>query len=686
MADARTCAAGTYWNGTTCVTCEPGHFCPGFTDVPSPPPGHGTEECPAGTYADSPGATTCTPCTNGGAGANYGSNTGLTSSECPFTCNEGYTDIGNTCVKNIIITLDKLGGSGALATTAPSVINANPGTANATLTCNGTSCILPSGAALSRANSNSGGSASYGAWCTQPLGGGTCYTMAFEADPRTVEIAADTTLYFWWNCSAGYYAESDSICAEVESGYYSPGNNNDRYQCPDGMGTYINQAFGDDAGYKPTTTANAYSDCMNLIQISETGCNGAVREYSTTPFDATQATCNNFTCTFPIGMDYDTVIDADYNQFTVNPGYFVNMDKDTWNLPNMDTLCPPVGEDYRGTGQGVVVDGSNDTNFGYYRFPCPAGYKSAGFGTGADDLSDCKKVENLPDLNGMCASGTRTSVPPEYVNTDGSVISPNGWWAWIYNQIRNNSWDQKFTAAPDGYYVNDFRPYPDYDDVISYQNAVAVPGAWVADPLTGATPIGEVCVGCPSYIDKNGDTKYGTLDTGSGGLGGCYKTESDVDIPNGTGDEKCWWNPITSSYSRDCEITAKTCNAGYYHIIGPSCSEVDNGYYSNDDDMAQTQCPAGYSGSDDGADADSVLHSDISDCYKNCMTTVANSASVVPDVSKVPMKSPKNSSLPCSGPAPLPGSRPRQHRRAMTEASGSSDCQGCPETTVCPTR
>lgn len=48
---------GTYSNGTHCVLCEVGHYCPSSSNKPQP--------CAAGTYADIPGRITCTKCQAG---------------------------------------------------------------------------------------------------------------------------------------------------------------------------------------------------------------------------------------------------------------------------------------------------------------------------------------------------------------------------------------------------------------------------------------------------------------------------------------------------------------------------------------------------------------------------------------------------------------------------------------------
>ena len=53
--------------------------------------------CPTATY--SPGGNrVCSPCSNGGPGAEYSSSSGLTSNTCDFTCNAGYFLQSSTCV------------------------------------------------------------------------------------------------------------------------------------------------------------------------------------------------------------------------------------------------------------------------------------------------------------------------------------------------------------------------------------------------------------------------------------------------------------------------------------------------------------------------------------------------------------------------------------------------------------
>lgn len=56
------CAAGKYWNGSSCVTCLRGYYCAGFTNVAEPVDGQGLTECPPDYTDGDPGASNKSQC------------------------------------------------------------------------------------------------------------------------------------------------------------------------------------------------------------------------------------------------------------------------------------------------------------------------------------------------------------------------------------------------------------------------------------------------------------------------------------------------------------------------------------------------------------------------------------------------------------------------------------------------
>ena len=48
---------GTYSNGSQCIPCDLGHYCPSPANAPQP--------CPEGSYSDETGAVTCKACDAG---------------------------------------------------------------------------------------------------------------------------------------------------------------------------------------------------------------------------------------------------------------------------------------------------------------------------------------------------------------------------------------------------------------------------------------------------------------------------------------------------------------------------------------------------------------------------------------------------------------------------------------------
>lgn len=82
---------GTYSNGSHCIPCDLGHYCPSPANAPQP--------CPAGTYSNETGAVTCKACDAG--------HSCLNPSNTPVACPAGQYSISGqsscaVCIPNVM--------------------------------------------------------------------------------------------------------------------------------------------------------------------------------------------------------------------------------------------------------------------------------------------------------------------------------------------------------------------------------------------------------------------------------------------------------------------------------------------------------------------------------------------------------------------------------------------------------
>ncbi|MDE5615495.1 MAG: InlB B-repeat-containing protein [Alphaproteobacteria bacterium] len=104
----------------------------------------------------------------------------------------------------------------------------------------------------------------------------------------------------------------------------------------------------------------------------------------------------------------------------------------------------------------------------------------------------------------------------------------------------------------------------------------------------------------------------------------CFKEDLPTYVAtHGTGTQKCYFDAEKLAYSAECTdkfITA--CEAGYWQAnkspvqTAPDCVEVDNGYYSAENDTERTACPAG------GTTAEKTAAT-VQRCYKSGMDYTA---------------------------------------------------------------
>ncbi len=92
------------------------------------------------------------------------------------------------------------------------------------------------------------------------------------------------------------------------------------------------------------------------------------------------------------------------------------------------------------------------------------------------------------------------------------------------------------------------------------------------------------------------------------------------ELANGDGTWVCQYSGTsTQGEYANCNVVVNSCDAGYYNQSGTAtCTTPDSGYYSPEDDLVQTKCPA-KTNYTIGTD---VLRDAIEDCYVVCSTYV----------------------------------------------------------------
>ncbi len=168
--------------------------------------------------------------------------------------------------------------------------------------------------------------------------------------------------------------------------------------------------------------------------------------------------------------------------------------------------------------------------------------------------------------------------------------------------------------------------------------ALKSPGVDPSCMFTDACPEGSYCTGGVKYecpADPNG--LIPTSEPDSEQVTECYVVNTNINFAHGSARSQCYWNPSTRNYTAGCIITALSCDAGYYYNDEnrTGCSVATDGYYSGAGTIYQTQCPAGYSGSDDGNDPGATQRDTVNDCYAECAKDVNNALSVTPAAPKV---------------------------------------------------
>ena len=267
-----------------CKACSAGYYCPGnLIEEPCGPGTYsqagatecspvsagcfGTEAketencpdvCPAGTFSTG-GAVSCTDCTNKPANSEYTEEFGITSNDCPWTCNPGFfgsSEKGDLVCRECESGYYCPGGpaqhpcSNELPENAQysgvATENNCPWECKANYYKDGTTCMACNPGYTSPAGSTDRGQ------CTQECSV-LCSGNDTDACPENADCVYDTQVSFsgiqaqgsacnaetrvcplkTWTCKQGYYL-SDGKCVECTDGYFCPQNDNERHECPAG--------------------------------------------------------------------------------------------------------------------------------------------------------------------------------------------------------------------------------------------------------------------------------------------------------------------------------------------------------------------------------------------------------------------------------------------------------------------
>ena len=167
-------------------------------------------------------------CTNKPSNSVYTGNS-YSSNNCSWACNSGYTERGNSCVRNATACTNKPANS-TYTDNGMSTNNSCYWACNSGYTESGNSCVQNKcGTDYYRPSSSSS--------CTAV---GTGYYSSSNSDSRSsctnrLSNSAYTSdgngrNNCGWACDTDYYKNGNS-CAVVGTGYYSPNRNNSRYSC-----------------------------------------------------------------------------------------------------------------------------------------------------------------------------------------------------------------------------------------------------------------------------------------------------------------------------------------------------------------------------------------------------------------------------------------------------------------------
>ncbi len=409
-------------------------------------------------------------------------------------------------------------------------------------------------------------SCQYGVICDLPSEGLTRYGFTFTGWGDSAGCTGGT-FQMTFTESKTIYACWSQQTTQCQAGKYY--NGTDHVECPSGK-------------YCPGT---------GFANVGQEGCSSTCpMGFDGSDLGATEATACYTTCEAKVITGGTTT--------AVNPKSYYN--GSSYPACTYNATC--------NAGYEVQSNGTAQANCS----KCGAGYSCVG---GTTAKVECPAGSFCPDGIAQACPVDGTSAAGASANTECFKTCPptldidNGRGVTTGNQYYNGSNYPActFTAECDENYVPKDSPSES-------------PSCVWGD--SGNCPAGFYCpegaeepVACPDG---------GTTDGGAKEVTQCYKNiDSYPEFENGVANAKC--NYSGSDYT-NCVITSVvSCKAGYWYDEANEfgCSDVSNGFYSPESSTEQTECPAGYAGSNANA-------ASFTDCYKTCELSVSNSVSVTP--------------------------------------------------------
>ncbi|MDR1338054.1 MAG: hypothetical protein LBJ73_03430 [Rickettsiales bacterium] len=578
-----TCVAGEYLPAgeTSCDTCKAGHFCPGGTPYNySATQNQGMTECVKGSHSGD-GASACTPCAGGVT--TPGTATKSTNG-CSVNC-------GN------ITGLDAWKQPGWSSNNTVSDL------------CKLDYCLTG-----------------------RYKSGETCPECSNKPTAATYTGTADSNACPWsLTCSAGKYFvhntdEKLRACSsECVDGKYCEGVTAYRSSTTN-LGLSDCPANYDDGGTKLTkqadckwqTTAGTY--VKNARATTATPCDAgyacpsALISYGETG-EITQCTNNTYStgsaemCTGCLtGYSISGTTAADHNELA---DCKKECDSGTYLATKNDPSCTDVGNGYWAAKTSNISQGTTSA-----RTPCDADdarNRIIGSDSGRGSRASCYSV---------CPT------PKDLLNKILEVVGT------------------ATTVNLKEYFIEATSEYPVCTYTASCLSTYSAYGQNTENPqclFSTECPPNHYCSPDPIPCPSDGKNA-GKNNAGDTSIYDCYVTTKYSNYPNGEGESTCYYTSGADGsalYNTSCQITPKSCEAGYYHLNGNACSPVEDGFFSPAGNINQNQCPKlnnntiPASGSDDGSDSGITERDSATDCYYSCAINVAHSTSVTAAQNKV---------------------------------------------------
>lgn len=600
---ARTCAAGTYWDGAGCVTCTAGNYCPGFTNVDDPVAGYGLTACYSGYDDGGTGLSAANQCA---IHCDAGARVMTTDGPCVNSNGSWYTSGHNVSLGQTSATIGAVGYC-ATGYATPNTLNPtdHDSVADCATYCNPGTTVVATDEQCSACpfgQTNTGGTVTQGgtgpactnivvtcsageylpanstACTTCPVGnycGGGTYTFNSASNQGINACASGYTTSGTGasaqgdcaiSCAAGTRVQSiNGLCETSGGSWYTAAHSVSSGQtsataghvnsCATGYATpntttaTDHDSLGDCVTYcgPDTTVETANTQCVSC-PFGKTNVGGTVSQGGTGP------TCYNIVVTCSAG-EY---------------------------LPVNQTNCSPcpggwycIGGEY--TFSATVNQGVNT---------CPAGYDDGG--AGAASMNECA-IACATDTTVALSTAQCTACPVGTFNAGGTTP---------YGQTGPTCGTASYTCAPGQYLPAN---------------------ATVCATCTG----GDYCPGGTYYFDavlaqgqiscpNGGDTS-----AGAGTIGECFKVNMLCTVPNGSGLNTCYYTSGIGAgaiYDTGCTTCSVTdCAPGFEHS-GNSCPACPAGSFCEGDGTATSCASVG-----DGTwNQSSTGSSNQGACYKTC--------------------------------------------------------------------